>query len=227
MWEIIDSGRQPAQTNMDLDAKLLTSLSPKSPPILHLYDWESPSLTYGHFSKPHKMLKAEGLKKYGLSTARRPTGGGVIFHLADLAFSILVPSDNPYFSITPLQNYAFVNNIVIEAIALTTGLQGHLQEDDDTPHRPTYCMIAPTKYDVIMEGKKVAGAAQRNTKAGFLHQGSISITMPPEELLIETVGFEVAKAMKKHTYQLSDDPKKLDEIRQALKRALEYLILNY
>ena len=65
-------------------------------------------------------------------------------------------------------------------------------------------MAKPTKYDVLWEGKKVAGAAQRKTKAGFLHQGSISLVMPPQDYLnyILAPGTSVQQAMQIHTYPL-------------------------
>jgi lipoate-protein ligase A len=44
-------------------------------------------------------------------------------------------------------------------------------------------MAKPTKYDVMWEGKKVGGGAQRRTKYGFLHQGTISLGRPDEEFL--------------------------------------------
>jgi lipoate-protein ligase A len=44
-------------------------------------------------------------------------------------------------------------------------------------------MARPTKYDVMLQGRKIAGAAQRKTKAGFLHQGTIALLCPDPELL--------------------------------------------
>ena len=44
-------------------------------------------------------------------------------------------------------------------------------------------MAAPTKYDVMVDGKKIGGAAQRQTKKGFLHQATIAIALPPKEYL--------------------------------------------
>src|SRR6266700_1709494 len=35
------------------------------------------------------------------------------------------------------------------------------------------CFANPVRADVMLNGRKVAGAAQRRTRAGLLHQGSI------------------------------------------------------
>ena len=65
-------------------------------------------------------------------------------------------------------------------------------------HCNHFCMAKPTKYDLIWQGRKIAGAAQRKTRSGFLHQGTISLLMPPEDYLqrILLPGTEVANAMK-------------------------------
>lgn len=46
-------------------------------------------------------------------------------------------------------------------------------------------MAKPTRYDVVHQGVKIAGAAQRRTKRGFLHQGTISLGFPEEKWLRE------------------------------------------
>jgi lipoate-protein ligase A len=39
----------------------------------------------------------------------------------------------------------------------------------------SHCFANPVRADVIVNGRKVAGAAQRRTRAGLLHQGSIQL----------------------------------------------------
>jgi lipoate-protein ligase A len=39
----------------------------------------------------------------------------------------------------------------------------------------SHCFANPVRADVIVNGRKVAGAAQRRTRAGLLHQGSIQV----------------------------------------------------
>jgi lipoate-protein ligase A len=42
-----------------------------------------------------------------------------------------------------------------------------------TDRRYNDCFANPVRADVLVDGRKVAGAAQRRTRAGLLHQGSI------------------------------------------------------
>ena len=112
--KVLDTGTRSAQANMDLDATLLEELEE---PLLHFYDWEGEAATHGYFIQPEKFLNLKRVKAHKLSLARRPTGGGIVFHNCDLAFSVLIPATHPSFSTNPLDNYAFINRRVVEAIA--------------------------------------------------------------------------------------------------------------
>ena len=110
-WQMIESGCLSPEAIMIKDADLLAQLDPQGPSILHFYDWNVPCLTYGYFTDPACYLNLDALQQCGMQKARRPTGGGIIFHLSDLAFSVLIPASHPCFSLNTLDNYAFINKI--------------------------------------------------------------------------------------------------------------------
>lgn len=209
MWEILDTGTRSATENMQIDAELLEVASEKTCPVLHVYDWEGDCATYGYFVDPGKYLNLDGVKKRNLNLARRPTGGGILFHVWDMAFSVVVPSCRPEFSLNTLDNYSFVNRAVLGAVKefirehsdLTLTTEDFAAMDLQCQH---FCMAKPTKYDLILDGKKVAGAAQRKTKGGFLHQGTISLVMPPEDYLRDVLrdDSQVFEAMKLYTFPI-------------------------
>ncbi len=121
MWKILDTGMARAEENMRLDCELLKMLPSTQEPILHLYSWCEDSATYGHFIKLEDFVDIQKCKGKKINFAKRPTGGGIIFHISDWAFSVLVPASHPYFSDNTLKNYAFVNNFVIEAVTKFLG----------------------------------------------------------------------------------------------------------
>ncbi len=224
--KIIDSGKKSAEENMETDRQLLLSLDPAddASPILHFYDWQEPSATYGYFSSPLSQLNPSAVTQHGLQLARRPTGGGIIFHQFDFAFSFLLPASHPKFSLNTLDNYRLVNSILAETIMQL--LEAHSSErtnkdalkivklqastkkcSEDTSVEKelrNFCMALPTVYDVISGDHKLAGGAQRRTKLGFLHQASIAIMIPPDNFLDEVLGHNtnIANAMRKHTFHL-------------------------
>jgi lipoate---protein ligase len=228
-WKSIDTGRRSAAANMALDAALLCDLKDERDAILHLYEWEADAATYGHFIDPENFLNREGAKKNRLDLAKRPTGGGIIFHNCDLAFSVLVPAVTKGFSANPLDNYAFVNNRVIWVIEQMIKIKAELLPSEPPPLDPfcrSFCMAKPTKYDVMIQGKKIGGAAQRKTRHGFLHQGSISIGFLPETYLKEVLaeGSQVLEGMKQHSFALLGSEwtkRELEEARKELRALLK------
>lgn len=207
--------------HMERDAELLRAFSAsvstsvsvsasEQTPLLHYYDWSVPSLTYGYFACPHTLLHLDQLKRYGWHAARRPTGGGVIFHLTDFAFSLLIPRSHPYVCGSPHANYAWINALVLQAIQPFLGGGAHLahmdvdreacQEEDVLigNRRPTFCMAQISCYDLVVDGKKVGGAAQRKTREGLLHQGSLYLADPPFEIIQEVVreGQQMVQTMR-------------------------------
>ena len=121
MWRIVDSGTATAEENMAIDCQLLKTLGQEKGGVLHFYEWSAPSATYGHFIQPAQFLHLAEVAKRGISLAKRPTGGGIVFHVSDFAFSLLIPSHHSAFSINPLENYAFVNRIVSDVIGQFSG----------------------------------------------------------------------------------------------------------
>lgn len=235
-WVILDTGISSAEKNMAIDAELLEQAAFQTGPILHLYDWDTPSATYGHFIDPFRFILQDAASTCGLRLARRPTGGGMIFHLSDLAFSIIVPASHPGYSVNVLDNYAFVNHLVIEAVKRFTNHQTlpHLLPNEPEARDSickNFCMAKPTKYDVMWEGRKVGGGAQRRTKHGFLHQGSISLALPPLEFLNKVLlpHEGLIEAMQTITYALipaQATPVQLAETRSYMKNLLIEVVCN-
>ncbi|HXF28692.1 MAG TPA: lipoate--protein ligase family protein, partial [Chlamydiales bacterium] len=165
--DIVDDGSQTAEWQMERDRELIANLSYLTAPLIRFYEWHTPSITYGCFIDPTEYLRRE---ISGFELAKRPTGGGILFHLNDFAFTVAVPHSHPRFSPNVLDNYRWINETVVKAIskcddcdAIT--LQPKSVEKASLRH---FCMATPTQYDLLLNGKKVGGAAQRKTNFGFV-----------------------------------------------------------
>ena len=221
-----------AQSIMDKDAKLLEDLAYDQRACLHLYEWKNPSITYGHFIKIEKMLQLEELKNHKIDLAKRPTGGGVIFHLYDYAFSFLLPSKSPFFSDRPIENYRFVHEILTKALSdIFPKKASYLLQNDpiDSTTAANFCMAKPTIYDLMMDEKKIAGAAQRKKNHGYLHQGTISITRPDPLLLKKILvdSEEVEAKMQNNGFYLLDQNSSLEEILIIKEKIKKQLITSF
>ena len=223
-------GSASAEAIMQMDGHLLEVLCPTDPPLLHFYRWDSPSLTFGHFVALERHLDLTQARQRGLSWARRPTGGGIVFHLWDLAFSFLMPSAHAAFSPNPLENYHFVNALVLEAVQAVYPCSASAQLIQTAPTTAHFCMAQPTQYDVVYQGRKIAGAAQRRRKQGYLHQGTISLAWPEEELLRGVLlSQDVVEAMLHHSFAplgKVETPEILEEARAKIEQQLTHKFME-
>jgi lipoate---protein ligase len=225
LLQLVDTKSHDAQWNMDWDAARLEELDPEEEPILHFYEWEKPSISYGHFLDPKKFLHFPALEKHHIDLGKRPTGGGITFHLWDFAFSLLVPAKSQAFSENPLENYQRVNRAILSLAEGFLKQRVDLQKEDAFVFEgavKNFCMARPTKYDVVVQGKKVAGAAQRKTRNGFLHQGTIFLVPPDFQLLEELLlpNDAVVSSAKASLFPLFPKEANLLEARSQIKELL-------
>lgn len=230
-WKILDTGKNSAEKNMAIDAALLRGLAENPQPVLHFYEWEKPSATYGHFLDPYKYLSREAVREHGIQLARRPTGGGIVFHLTDFAFSVLIPANHPSYCVNTLDNYAFIHRTLASALGKFLGEAETLDllREEPTQLHPSakhFCMAGPTLNDVMLQGKKLAGGAQRRTRHGFLHQGTIALYSPDEDLLEMILESKtLAEEFRKTSFSTCQTQAMLsrDELKASLVEAFKFI----
>ena len=161
-----DAEKKPAALNMAVDEALLeTALTP----TIRFYDWARPSVSFGYFGKFREAAEA-GVDR---DLVRRWTGGGIVLHGTDLTYSIVVPATNHYLDRSPLDLYSDVHSAIREA--LLQNKVNAVLADSSRQKISDACFANPVRADVLIDGRKVAGAAQRRTRAGLLQQGSIQL----------------------------------------------------
>jgi len=171
LWEDVD--RSPDE-NMRIDAALLAdSEKLGGAPVLRLYGWDRPSVTIGYTQK-EDAVPDRGSRE----VVKRPTGGGVVFHDNDLTYTVVVPAGHWIEGLDRVESYRAIHKALVRALG-SFGIECLLTgESSGKVDRATMrCFATPTKYDVLAadSGLKVAGAAQRRTKNGVLHQGSVAL----------------------------------------------------
>ena len=156
--------------NMALDEVLLNG-SPNGPPLLRFYRWASSAVSFGYFEP----VAAARRFARGREVVRRMTGGGLVEHGEDLTFTLIVPRPAPFVNLRSNETYQQIH----AALALVLD-QGGLRVDfhlESVLPAPTTdgnaCFQRPVRHDLTAGGRKIAGGAQRRTRAGLLHQGSV------------------------------------------------------
>jgi len=161
-----DSSRSAAM-NMAIDEALLETAGI---PSIRFYRWNHPALSFGYFGR-----FADLREHSHRDLVRRWTGGGIVFHGEDLTYSIVVPVNDPAFKESPASIYERIHRALSGAltkIGLNPTLAvAHATGADD------YCFANPVQADLMLNGRKIAGAAQRRTRRGLLQQGSIQVDL--------------------------------------------------
>ena len=171
-----DDASHSAAMNMAIDEALLEYAAM---PSIRFYRWHSPALSFGYFGKfAHVACYAAER-----DLVRRWTGGGIVFHGDDLTYSIVIPANDNAFSESSMAIYENVHCALRDALngngkgAVVAG--GSDPDGAAAAMRTAFsaggcnCFANPVRADVMVNGRKVAGAAQRRTRCGLLQQGSI------------------------------------------------------
>ncbi len=161
-----DDARAGAAINMAIDEALLEH---SSRPVLRFYGWLRPSLSFGYFGKFADVV----VERDARDLVRRWTGGGSVPHGDDFTYSLVTPAPHPAFLHGPVAIYAALHAAIRDALR-AEGLDPQLAAAP-APKISDACFANPVRDDLMLGSRKIAGAAQRRTRAGFLQQGSIQI----------------------------------------------------
>jgi lipoyl(octanoyl) transferase len=154
-----------AAMNMAIDEALLEYAAN---PVVRFYRWQSPALSFGYFGRFSDVVSYQRER----DLVRRWTGGGIVFHGNDLTYSIVIPASEAVFGEQSTSIYQKIHHALCDVLVEA----GHpaLLGTETGVNDPGYnCFANPVRADVLINGRKVAGAAQRRTRRGLLQQGSI------------------------------------------------------
>jgi lipoate-protein ligase A len=153
---------------MALDEALLEHAAPLGRPVLRFYGWTTPAATFGYFQHHAELVAATTLRPL----IRRPTGGGLVPHDADWTYAVSVPPNHAWYSLSARDSYRQMHAWLQAAFA-RLGHATTLAECCDSTG-PGKCFGGGwEQHDLLFQGRKLGGAAQRRNKLGLLIQGSL------------------------------------------------------
>ena len=162
--EVYHDAARPAAMNMAIDEALLEMANI---PAIRFYRWHSPALSFGYFGRFADVVDYAAQR----DLVRRWTGGGIVLHGDDLTYSVIIPARDSLFVHSSISIYTSVHSAIRNAL-VASGERAQMAPNE-SPRVSESCFANPVRADVMVNGRKVAGAAQRRTRAGLLHQGSI------------------------------------------------------
>lgn len=177
IWRLIlDEPRDP-HMNMAIDeAIMLRQADGDSIPTLRIYKWLYPCVTIGRFQclDLNEALDAGN----SLPVIRRPTGGGAVTHDEfSFTYSVIYREDSSVIPKGALSSYKEIHAGVLEGLkGLSVEADFYLnKKEDPKPPAGGECFASPVEFDVMCDGRKIAGAAQRRKFGVVLHQGEVGL----------------------------------------------------
>ncbi len=188
-WRFIRSGKCSPAYNMAVDEAVLTLHSEgKVPPTLRFYGWDPATLSIGYFQKADEEVHFAELEALRLGFVRRPTGGRAVLHDQELTYSMIVSEDYPGMPRSVTEAYRVLSEGLLHGFR-RLGLQAEMvslaSEDDKLKYAAAgsaACFDSPSWYELVVEGRKVAGSAQVRQKGVVLQHGSILLDMDIDQL---------------------------------------------
>lgn len=137
-------------------------------PVLRCYRWEPGWGSLGYF------IRVADLPEKGLRWVRRWTGGGIVDHRGDWTYTLFVPRGFGLAEAKGAESYRVIHAALAEALR-EAGTEARLAGTLPAAAGGE-CFVRPVEHDVLdASGRKIAGAGQRRTLQGLLHQGSVAI----------------------------------------------------
>lgn len=219
-WLFIDSGKGTPSFNMALDEALLNWHSEGAiPPVIRFYRWEPAALSIGYFQKVEKEIDMEQVERLGLGFVRRPTGGRGVLHEHELTYSIIVSEDYPDMPETVTEAYRVLSGGLLEGFR-NLGLDASFsvpltdsQKADLKKPKSAVCFDAPSWYEMVVEGRKIAGSAQTRQKGVILQHGAILLDLDAEKLL-SVFKFSDEEAKERMRRKIPQKAAAINELRQ-------------
>lgn len=167
---IVETDPQPGAWNMAVDETLLESAISDGVATLRWYSWREPTVSLGYFQKSIEWQTDPVLSQ--LPMVRRLSGGGAIVHDEELTYSIALPACHSLFS-KPQDFYEIVHKSIIEELQ---NLGVPVERRGVTlkkPEEPLLCFQRQDAHDLVLNGFKILGSAQRRRRGAILQHGSL------------------------------------------------------
>lgn len=167
-WRLLVSAPADGATNMALDHALLDRAAGSDEAVLRIYTWARPTLSLGLHERAR--LDPDAATAAGVDVVRRPTGGRALLHHREVTYSVTAPVGSASLS----ESFHSINAILLDALA-RLGVAASEAERRGPALRPdgAACFAEPNVGELVVNGRKLVGSAQRRDQHALLQHGSI------------------------------------------------------
>ena len=178
LW--VDGGHDAIE-NMRRDRELLGAAERGAEPVLRLFRFAPMGITLGAHQDPDRELDLDRCAADQVRWAIRPTGGRAIFHAQEWTYSFAAPIGAGGWGTSRAESYARIGELIVASL-VRLGVPASLGRDEPRGHRATPrhsegpanpCFASSVPNEIVLDGRKLVGSAQRRTRIGWLQQGSL------------------------------------------------------
>lgn len=186
VWRLVNTGSLDGAMNMAVDEAILNAHTEGNvPPTIRFYAWNIPTLSIGYFQRVEREVDLHRVREQGVGFVRRATGGRAVLHDRELTYSIIVSETYPGIPQTVTESYRLFSQGLLEgfrALGLEADLVSLDKESSKEKAESAACFDSPSWYELVVEGRKVAGSAQTRQRGTILQHGSILLDMDVDML---------------------------------------------
>jgi len=210
-FRLIRSPFDSAEHNMALDEKMFDRYMIDGVPAFRIYGWSSPSFTYGVSQSPGTEIDIPACGADGIQIAKRMTGGGVLLHNDEITYSLVCGKADIGEPESVFVSYRKICAFLISfygslGLKASFALEAEDFKSKCAPHE--LCSASREKYDIIVNGRKMGGNAQKRKRQAVFQHGSIPITIDWEFMrrYVKSMPWDVPSGVTTLTEELKPVP---------------------
>lgn len=170
-WTLLleTEGRRGSE-NMAVDHSLLRAAQ-EGVAFLRLYRWSPACLSFGRNETARTRYDAAAIRRLGLDTVRRPTGGRAVWHDSELTYAVAAPCT--VFG-TLAETYITIHRMLADALRRLGVPVALAPRRSRTPRLAAgACFATAVGGELVVRNAKLVGSAQVREGAAFLQHGSV------------------------------------------------------
>jgi lipoate-protein ligase A len=174
-WRLILDGKLNGYYNMAVDEALIRHYPGRNIPTLRIYGWAKPFLSLGYNQQAGKVLE----DLCPMPFVRRITGGSAILHGREITYSITCSQKDLALPKKVKDSYRMLCSF-LKHFYSRLGLKAAFAcevLDEPLGGCGAFCFSSSQHFDLVIQGRKIGGNAQRRSQGVIFQHGSI-----PQEL---------------------------------------------
>jgi lipoyl(octanoyl) transferase len=165
------------------EAVFRVSQTEESLPTLRFYSWSSPAVSIGYFQDVAREIDVSACRRNHIDIVRRPTGGKAVLHDEDVTYAVIARDTDPLFTKDILGTYRVISKCIASGLAFI-GINAEITNNSRILEKDpleTSCFSSPSRYELLVDNRKICGSAQLRSRGVFLQHGSILMDFDPHK----------------------------------------------